>query len=852
MSKNKTGMTLALAVVIPFMLVACEGDDGAQGPAGPAGPAGPDGPAGPTGPGGNDGANSIVVQTTLAAGNANCPNGGTQIDSGADADGDSVLDPDEITDTSFVCNNPAQRVFNRISSFLVCSQIDAACNDGTETVAEIVAASSDGRTLVYTDGATDSIGFADISDPASPTGLGALGVGGESTSVAVAGGRALVGVNTSPDFDNPSGNLVVVDIATQTVEATIDVGGQPDSIAVSPDQNWLAVVIENERDEDENDGDIANFPQAPAGFLWVIDISGPVGGWAPVAVSLTGLAAVAAGDPEPEYVDINEQNVAVVTLQENNHLVLVDLATATVIDDFTAGAVDLTQIDATEEDPAIISQTEMQMAVPREPDGVAWITDELFATADEGDYLGGSRGFTIFNTSGDVVYTSGNSLDHLAARYGHYPDGRSGNKGNEPENAEFGNYGGDKILVIASERSSLLFVYDVSDPVNPVLKQTLPAALGPEGMLAVTSRNLLVAASEEDNRGDKFRSALNIYRYELANPSYPTIVSADRMDGTPIPWSAMSGLAADAGSPGMLYAVEDSAYGSSRIFGIDITKAPAELVAEITIKDTNDVFAAVPTDDVGDDNEVFSSADLAAMINADGTVNLDPEGIAVASAGGFWIASEGSGTVSDAVNRPVEKLNFIFKTDADGVIEAVVTLPEALNAAQLRFGFEGIAEYNGSGYVAFQRVWPDADGGTDPGARIGAYDLTAGTWSFFFYPLDAPESQNGGWVGLSDLTSLGDGRFLVVERDNQGGPDAAVKRLYTFDVNGVADGGTLTKTLVRDLVVEGDLTATGGLVAEKIEGSAVTAGGDVYIINDNDGVDDNSGETNLINLGDIL
>ena len=43
-----------------------------------------------------------------------------------------------------------------------------------------------------------------------------------------------------------------------------------------------------------------------------------------------------------------------------------------------------------------------------------------------------------------------------------------------------------------------------------------------------------------------------------------------------------------------------------------------------------------------------------------------------------------------------------------------------------------------------------------------------------------------------------------------------------------------------------------GLIAEKVEGSAVTEDGDVYIINDNDGVDDNSGETNLINLGDIL
>ena len=134
--------------------------------------------------------------------------------------------------------------------------------------------------------------------------------------------------------------------------------------------------------------------------------------------------------------------------------------------------------------------------------------------------------------------------------------------------------------------------------------------------------------------------------------------------------------------------------------------------------------------------------------------------------------------------------------------------------------------------------------------RLGIYDLTAATWSFLFYPLDAPESQNGGWVGLSDLTSLGGGQFLVIERDNQGGPDAAIKRLYTFDVTGLIDGDVVTKVLADDLM--DDLMETRGPIPEKIEGSAVTAGGDVYIINDNDGVDDNNGETRLINLGDLL
>lgn len=838
---NKNGIALALAVVLPALLAACEGDDGRDGAQGPAGA--------PGAPGAN-GAAGLVVQTTLAAGNASCPNGGIQIDSGTDTDGDGILSAGEVSGTSFVCNSGPARFFNRVASFPVCSQIDPACNDDTETASEIVAASNDGNTLIYTDSPLEVVGFVDITDPANPAALGTLPLPGEPTSVAVVGGLALVGVNTSADFVNTSGELAVIDIATQTIVQSVTLGGQPDSVAVSPDGSYAAVVIENERDEDLGDGAP---PQLPAGLLQIIDLAVPMVDWMATDVDLTGLADLFPGDPEPEYVDINDANIAVVTLQENNHLVLVDLATGAIVNDFSAGTVDLMQVDATEEDPAIISQTEMLSAVPREPDGVSWINNELFATADEGDLDGGSRGFTIFDTAGTVVYTSGNTNDHITARLGHYPDARSENKGNEPENADFGVYGGDRILVIASERSSLLFIYDVANPAAPLLKQVLPAGAGPEGILALTSRDLLIAASEEDNRGDKIRSVLNIYSYEEAEPTYPTVMSADRPDGTPIPWGAMSGLAADATMPRRLYAIEDSFYGSNRIFGIDISQTPALLDTEIRISDANGVFAAIPAvaladATVADDDptriDVFDEADLAALINDDNTVNIDPEGISVASTGGYWIASEGSGTVGDPA-RPVNSLNFIFKVDAAGVIEAVVTLPDALNAAQLRFGFEGIAEYNGAAYVAFQRVWP---GDTD--VRIGIYDVAGATWEFLFYPLEAPASQNGGWVGLSDITSLGNGEFLVVERDNQGGPDAAIKRLYTFDTTGLIDGDTVTKVLVRDLMP--DLMAPGGLVPEKIEGSAVSANGDVWIINDNDGVDDNSGETRLINLGDIL
>jgi len=746
----------------------------------------------------------------------------------------------------------SDKFFNRISTYAVCQQIENSCNTDTETSAEIVAASNDGKTLIYTDSPTESVGFVDITDPENPTGLGTVTLTGEPTSVAVHGSHALVGVNTSADFINVSGELAVIDIATQTVLTSIPLSGQPDSVAVSPDGNYVAIVIENERDEDLGSGEP---PQAPAGTLDYIQLSGTPDTWTVSNEDMTGIADLFAGDPEPEYVDINSNNIAVVTMQENNHIALVDLASATspkVINEFSAGTVDLTQVDATEGKPLQISQTENLTAVPREPDGVSWIDDEHFVTADEGDLYGGSRGFTIFNTDGNVVYTSGNKLDHLTAKYGHYPDKRSGNKGNEPENVEVGTFGDDKYLFVNSERSSLVFVYNVNNPAQPELKQTLPAAAGPEGALAIPSRNLLVVASEEDNRGDKLRGGINIYKLDDDEAQYPTLESNNRADGTPIPWGAMSGLSADNENSNTLYAVEDSFYKANRIFEIDTSSTPAKLVNEIAIKDSNDVFASFATV-VLDDNtvatdhatriDVFDEADLAAMINADKTVNIDGEGIAKASDGGFWVASEGNGTAGN-ITRPINSRNFIFKTDADGVIENVITLPEAVNNNQLRFGFEGVTEYNSKVYVAFQRVWSG-----DTNARIGVYDTVTESWSFLFYPLETPTSQDGGWVGLSDITPLGNGKFMVIERDNKSGPDASIKRLYSFDVTGLVADSVISKTLVRDLM--DDLAETGGLTYEKVEGSAVMANGDVYIINDNDGVDDNSGETQLINLGPI-
>ncbi|MGB3518969.1 MAG: esterase-like activity of phytase family protein, partial [Elainellaceae cyanobacterium] len=661
--------------------------------------------------------------------------------------------------------------FNRIASFVVASQIDPNSNTDLETAAEIVAASTDGNTLVYSDSPQGQVGFVDISDPSAPSGLGVLDVGGEPTSVAVLGDFALVAVNTSADFVDTSGQLLAIDFSTPTAPTlvtTLDLGGQPDSISVSPDGNYAVIAIENERDEDLGDG---TPPQLPPGFVVVVDTSSAnSANWTTTQVDLTDLDGVTfPEDPEPEFVDISSDNIAAVTLQENNAIVLIDLTTGTVLRSFSAGSVDLTNIDTVED--GIIDQTSTLDDVPREPDGIAFIGTDFIATADEGDLDGGSRGFTIFDLDGNVVYTSGNDLDLLAAQFGHYPDERSENKGNEPENIEFATFDGTDYLFVNSERSSLVFVYDVSDPTQPIFQQVLPAGAGPEGGTAIPGRNLLVVASEEDSRDDKIRSVINIYEASDDPAAYPTLQSVDGENGVPIPWGAMSGLVTDPDNSDILYAIEDSFYNSNRFFTIDTSTTPNTLTSAITIKDTNGVFAAVQP--FGD----FTAEDLDALINDDNTVNIDPEGIAATGDGFLWIASEGAGTVGDP-DRPIESLNFLFKVDADdGAIAEVVTLPDELNNIQRRFGLEGVAYDDGKLVAVLQRAWGD-----DPNPRVLVYDTDTSEWiGDYFYPLDEVESQNGGWVGLSDISPLGDDRFLVLERDNQGGPDAAIKRLYTIN-----------------------------------------------------------------------
>ncbi|MGI6247061.1 MAG: esterase-like activity of phytase family protein [Pseudochelatococcus sp.] len=709
--------------------------------------------------------------------------------------------------------------FNRIAVFPVINNLPQDADPAKETVSEIISANAEGTLLVYTDSPGNRVGLVDITDPAAPKAGGVVAVEGEPTSVVVVGDRALVAVNTSKSYTEPSGFLGVVNLTTKTLEKKIDLGGQPDSVALSRDKKSVAIAIENERNEEHNEGEL---PQLPAGYLSLaaVNADGTVDEASLRRIELTGLTEIAPEDPEPEFVDFNENNEVVVTLQENNHIVVVDAASGKVVSHFSAGGVKLENVDTKRD--GIISPTDTIENALREPDAVRWLDSERFAIANEGDYKGGARGFTIFNKSGKVDYESHASFEHEVLRAGHYPEKRN-KKGVEPEGIAFGKYGDDNILFVGSERGSVVGVYrDQGAGKEPAFLQLLPGGgIGPEGLLAIPQRDLFVIANETDLREDGGQgTTVAIFKREQAPANYPTIVSGNDDAGRPIGWGALSGAAADPSTAGRFYVVSDSFYAQGAIYVVDATQTPARIIEKRVV--TQDGAPAA---------------------------NLDLEGIAARPAGGFWLASEG-----DPAHKKTPTHSRLVRVDDKGAVQEIVELPEELKAHATRFGFEGAA-VTGEGenetvWVAVQREWKDDPKGH---AKILTYKPATKTWGALHYPLDAVEK---GWIGLSEITSVGNDGFIVIERDNQVGENAVIKKLYRFSVAGLTPAAigakeipVVKKTLVRDLLP--DLKAPRGTVLDKVESFAVDKDGEAIFITDNDGIDGSSGETQFIRLGKI-
>jgi len=256
--------------------------------------------------------------------------------------------------------------------------------------------SSQGGVLVleFTNANTlDSVDFIDLSAYGAPT------------SVAVHNGILAIAL---PDMvaQNP-GQVLFLD-ANLTVLNTVTVGSLPDMVKFNANGNYLLVANEGEPSDD--------YTVDPEGSISVIDLSNGV---VNATVQTAGFGAYTqamipdvrifgngttnvAQDLEPEYIAIDENNnKAYVTLQENNAIAVVDIATATVESIIALGYKDYgapgNYIDASDDDNAIGNfQAWPNVYGMYQPDALA-ITEingtTYLITANEGD----SRDYSAYS-----------------------------------------------------------------------------------------------------------------------------------------------------------------------------------------------------------------------------------------------------------------------------------------------------------------------------------------------------------------------------------------------------------------------------------------------------------------------
>ena len=424
-------------------------------------------------------------------------------------------------------------------------------------VAEIVDATPDGDTLLYTNSDAGAVGFVDLTDVENPVAAGEpVDVGGEPTSVGVSpdGSLALVAVQTATleEGEPPEltpGRLVAVDVDAREVVGSVEIGVGPDSLAVSEvgGEPVVVVAIENEpvivdeagnlTDEEGpgNEGDVS----AP-GLVQVVtvdrdDVSASE--VADVELDLSGTNLLFPDDPQPEFVALSRDGRAAVSLQENNGVAVFDVGSARAATAgqvrptvFSLGTVDNRPADLTADGEVSFTETYPADALDEEPqagtriaDAVAWSADgSVVYTANEGEAdLTGGRGFSAFSPEGELLFDDGGQLSAAAAERGLYPEDVAGEKGLEVEGVETGVYGGTEYLFVGSEAGAFVGVYRLPEPAAPEFDSILPTGEAPEGLLAIPERGLFITADEDSGTISIFEAAEGVLAGDLAETGGP-------------------------------------------------------------------------------------------------------------------------------------------------------------------------------------------------------------------------------------------------------------------------------------------------------------------------------------------
>ena len=273
-----------------------------------------------------------------------------------------------------------------------------------ESAAEIVAFHADSKRILTVNALSGKIDVLDAADPAKPTKVGEVS-GGENTtinSVAVRNdGLAVAAVE--PENKTDAGELIFFDAGADelgTVLGRVGVGALPDMVTITPEGDYALVANEGEPAEDysvDPEGSVsvvklpASVEAATQADVRTADFRAFEGTLADKGVHIygqVGASTTEAQNLEPEYIAV-AGGKAYVTLQENNAVAVVDIASATVEDVWPLGYTDRREVpmDISDKDGKINIRTAPVKGI-LQPDSIAAYEVDgttYLVTANEGD-----------------------------------------------------------------------------------------------------------------------------------------------------------------------------------------------------------------------------------------------------------------------------------------------------------------------------------------------------------------------------------------------------------------------------------------------------------------------------------
>ncbi len=309
-----------------------------------------------------------------------------------------------------------------------------------------------------------------------------------------------------------AGKVQIHDADSGELLRTLVAGVHPDSVAFSPNGKYL--IVANEGEAYRYDGKRYTSPEGSITHVFFrdglqrVDVTQiPLHDYSGVAGMLhkkhsrTFERVVVGGNndeeieipiqdnspanTEPEFVVFSPDSArAFVSLQENNGVVVVDTASAKIEKVFGLGITE--HVGDIRDDGKV--RFSKKIRALREPDGISISPDGRFLlTADEGDTapkaakvlggkpVGGGRTLSIFDAAtGAFIADTDNQLDAMAHAAGLYPDGRSDNKGSEPESVVSFHVDGSLFAVVGLERANALALVSLEDPAHPKVVDITP------------------------------------------------------------------------------------------------------------------------------------------------------------------------------------------------------------------------------------------------------------------------------------------------------------------------------------------------------------------------------------------